>query len=209
MRTLFRSIVGSRLFHDEKPTSDYDICDIFQVPTKVILEGRWWPQTKPQQKYLEDGKQYEATYWEIGHLIQQLIKGNQNAIWMATSDLELIHWEHREKLDKIVRENLSKASFKSIAGMATSQYEDSFKRNLGEKGIRSAWRTANFGAILLREGRLQYLKTPDWIDECEYFKMMDELDGAVVESQLPPMPDPEPFYKFLYKIRREDLEGAI
>ena len=200
---LFKSVVGSRLFGDETPKSDWDICEIYQVPTKTVLEGRPYKETMPQEKYEIGGRKYEATYWEIGHLVHQLIKGNQNAIWMTCSELlEFCHdmriWR---RLQEITKSNLSKASYGSIRGMCVSQWNDVEKRWLGIKGIRSAWRTANFGCILLKDGKVEFNKTPPLIDIDDLKAKMFELDWVYVDSVLPEKPNPEPFYEFMYDVR--------
>jgi hypothetical protein len=206
-KMVFETTVGSRLFGDETPTSDYDTCLIYAVPTRDILSERPYPKTLPQKKFVigEERHVYEVTYWEVGHLLHQLIKGNQNAIWMVCGKMNsTISKEHRE-LKEIVASNLSKVSYHSVKGMATSQYEDAYKRNLGSKGLRSAWRTARFGITLLTEEKLEFNPTPNIIHAHEVEEKIRELDRAFEESKLPEFINPGQFHDWLYRLRLKEL----
>lgn len=87
-RILFITEVGSRMWGMEEFASDYDWVHIYQVPTRSILEGRKIPVTRPQKHYTDDhGRLIDASFMEIGHLVQLLISGNINAIWAVTSPL--------------------------------------------------------------------------------------------------------------------------
>lgn len=204
---VFGTTVGSRLFGDETPTSDYDVCNIYMVPTRDILSGRPYPKTCPQQRHVmgKDKLVFETTYWEVGHLINQLIKGNQNAIWMVYGKTNYNICREHQDLKDIVAGNLSKVSYHSIKGMASNQYADAYKRGLGSKGIRSAWRTARFGITLLTEGRLEFIPTPNIIHANEVEDKIKELDKAFEDSKLPEAVNPEPFYSWLYRLRMQDL----
>jgi hypothetical protein len=189
------------MWGDEKPTSDLDISEVYVVPTKTILEGRPYDKTRPQTKSIIAVRDVETTYWEVGHLVGQLLKGNQNAIWAVCSPKVLWTCPEHRVLDVIVRENVAKCTYHSIKGMATSQWKDATKRGLGIKGIRSAWRTANFGCDLLTFGTVAFNRTPDWVDEEALTKKMYLLDQAYESSMLPEKPNPEPFYEFMYNLR--------
>lgn len=202
----FETVVGSRMFGDERPDSDYDTCIIYMVPSIHVLSGRPYPKTYPQEKYImgDDERVFETTYWEVGHLIHQLIKGNQNAIWMVYGKTDDVSQEHQE-LRNIIANNLSKVTYHSVKGMASNQYVDAYKRGLGSKGLRSAWRTARFGITLLLDERLEFIPTPDIIHAHEVEAKIRELDDAFENSKLPESVNPEPFYNWLLNLRLNNL----
>ncbi len=87
MKTLFVSCVGSHMWGMQSPESDIDLVMIYIAPTKRILRGERIPPTIRQEIAARGGEVYDTLGWEIGHLINQLIKGNVNAIWYVTSPL--------------------------------------------------------------------------------------------------------------------------
>ncbi|MCK9565740.1 MAG: hypothetical protein M0Q43_06805 [Methanothrix sp.] len=62
--------------------------------------------TVRQQITARDGEIYDTLGWEIGHLINQLIKGNVNAIWYVTSPLVIKPSNIQEELSAPVQANL-------------------------------------------------------------------------------------------------------
>ena len=87
MRNLYVSCVGSHMWGMNNEQSDIDLVMIYIAPTRAILRGEKIPFTVRQQIAPKNGEIYDTLGWEIGHLIDQLIKGNINAIWYATSHL--------------------------------------------------------------------------------------------------------------------------
>lgn len=207
--TLFATIYGSHLWSMDTPQSDFDIAEIYQVPSEIILSGASYPETLPQKKYESDNIQVEKTMWEIEHLIKYLLKGNQNAIWMTCSPLILKTCPEHAELVKIIKGNLCKNTYHSCKGMSESQISDSYKRNLGMKGLRSAWRTTNFGINLLLYNKVLFESAPEKVtlEMCKQ-KLM-ELDNAYQESSLPEFPNEEPFRQWLYKLRMNELNQKL
>ena len=206
---LWSVIHGSHMWGMQHAESDFDIATIYQVPTKTILSGKPYdrtrPQTKREQKVGEDLIKIEDTFWEIGHLVSYLLKGNCNAIWMTNSGQILSSCEVHEELRAIVKNNLAKNIYGSVHGMATSQIADATKRNLGMKGLRSAWRTLNFGINVLDNNDILFEPAPEIVIESDCIHMLVCLKDAFEGSNLPEIPETLPFYDYLYKIRLMNL----
>ena len=215
MKILYISCVGSHMWGMESKESDIDLVMIYIVPTKRILRGEKFPATIRQEMAARGGGIYDTLGWEIGHLIDLLIKGNVNAIWYATSPLVIMPSALQEELSAIVQANLCRESYHSIKGMAESQ----IKSETGQlklsgaglvkrpgKGYRTALRTINFGIKLLREARISY--EPVMHDPAleELKEGMNQLDEAYRQSMLPDLPDEDQFRDFLLRQRLKEMD---
>lgn len=215
MKILYISCVGSHMWGMESKESDIDLVMIYIVPTKRILRGEKFPATIRQEMAARGGEIYDTLGWEIGHLIDLLIKGNVNAIWYATSPLVIMPSALQEELSAIVQANLCRESYHSIKGMAESQ----IKSETGQlklsgaglvkrpgKGYRTALRTINFGIKLLREARISY--EPVMHDPAleELKEGMNQLDEAYGQSMLPDLPDEDQFRDFLLRQRLKEMD---
>ncbi|MDQ1313346.1 MAG: uncharacterized protein QG605_1885 [Euryarchaeota archaeon] len=215
MKILYISCVGSHMWGMESKESDIDLVMIYIVPTKRILRGEKFPATIRQEMATRGGGIYDTLGWEIGHLIDLLIKGNVNAIWYATSPLVIMPSALQEELSAIVQANLCRESYHSIKGMAESQ----IKSETGQlklsgaglvkrpgKGYRTALRTINFGIKLLREARISY--EPVMHDPAleELKEGMNQLDEAYRQSMLPDLPDKDQFRDFLLRQRLKEMD---
>jgi len=190
--------------------SDVDLAEVYIVPTKSILRGERIPITTGQQMNTRNGVIYDTLGWEIGHLISQLLKGNINAIWYATSPIVIQPSTYQEELKSLVVNDLCKNTYCSLAGMTESQIAEGQKlKDSGGKGYRTALRTMNFGIELLSRGRLCYEPvryTPD------FEVIMDkkrQLMDAYESSILPDLPDKEIFREFLFRLRMDEMSGKI
>jgi predicted nucleotidyltransferase len=207
MRMLFMTCVGSHMWHMESKESDVDLVVIYTAPTKSILRGEKISATISQRIEEKNGVIYDTLGWEIGHLIDQLIKGNVNAIWNAASPMVLLPSTTQEGLKALIVDNLCKETYRSISGMAESQirYEQKPERNVG-KGYRTALRTINFGIELLTNGRLCFEPVLHIPEAEEVAEKMRQLTEAYEASTLPDLPDEDVFREFLLKLRLEDLK---
>jgi len=215
MKILYISCVGSHMWRMESKESDIDLVMIYIVPTKRILRGEKFPATIRQEMAARGGGIYDTLGWEIGHLIDLLIKGNINAIWYATSPLVIMPSALQEELSAIVQANLCRESYHSIKGMAESQINSETGQlklsGIGlvkrpGKGYRTALRTINFGIKLLREARISY--EPVMHDPAleELKEGMNQLDEAYRQSMLPDLPDEDQFRDFLLRQRLEEMD---
>jgi len=215
MKILYISCVGSHMWRMESKESDIDLVMIYIVPTKRILRGEKFPATIRQEMAARGGGIYDTLGWEIGHLIDLLIKGNVNAIWYATSPLVIMPSALQEELSAIVQANLCRESYHSIKGMAESQINSETGQlklsgtglvKRPGKGYRTALRTINFGIKLLREARISY--EPVMHDPAleELKEGMNQLDEAYRQSMLPDLPDEDQFRDFLLRQRLEEMD---
>lgn len=215
MKILYISCVGSHMWGMESKESDIDLVMIYIVPTKRILRGEKFPATIRQEMAARGGGIYDTLGWEIGHLIDLLIKGNVNAIWYATSPLVIMPSALQEELSAIVQANLCRESYHSIKGMAESQINSETGQlklsgaglvKRPGKGYRTALRTTNFGIKLLREARISY--EPVMHDPAleELKEGMNQLDEAYRQSMLPDLPDEDQFRDFLLRQRLKEMD---
>jgi predicted nucleotidyltransferase len=155
MKTLFISCVGSHMWGMQNEESDIDLVLIYIAPTRALLRGERISLTVRQQITARGGEIYDTLGWEIGHLINQLIKGNVNAIWYVTSPLVIKPSSIQEELSALVQANLCRQTYHSIKGMAESQIKSEEKMaKIAGKGYKTALRTIDFGIKLLSEGRI-------------------------------------------------------
>jgi predicted nucleotidyltransferase len=101
MKILYISCVGSHMWRMESKESDIDLVMIYTVSTRRILRGEKFPVAIRQEMVARRGGIYDTLGWEIGHLIDLLIKGNINAIWYATSPLVIMPSALQEELSAI------------------------------------------------------------------------------------------------------------
>jgi len=114
---LFRTIVGSHMWGQHHSQSDTDYFECYVVDTRSILLGDRYNRGKKTK-----GDNWEKDSFEIGHVIEMLLKGNVNFLWgvmspkidLVTTNIDPNMWDLR----KIVRDNLSKATMHSIKGFA-------------------------------------------------------------------------------------------
>jgi uncharacterized protein len=209
MKTMFISCVGSHMWGMQSPESDIDLVMIYIAPTRAILRGDRISLTVRQQITTLGGEIYDTLGWEIGHLINQLIKGNVNAIWYATSPLVIKPSNIQEELSALVQANLCRQTYHSIKGMAESQIKSEEKPaenpKIAGKGYRTALRTLNFGIELLSEGRICFapvLRTPGAEQVMEKVRRLEEAYAA---SPLPDRPDENAFREFLLRLRLDEM----
>ena len=214
MKILYISCVGSHMWGMNNQESDIDLVMIYIVPTRSILRGERVPATIRQEMSAREGGIYDTLGWEIGHLIDLLIKGNVNAIWYATSPLVIVPSPVQEELSSLVQSNLCRESYHSIKGMAESQ----IKSETGQpeisgaglvkrpgKGYRTALRTINFGIKLLRDARISFEPVVHDPLLKEVKDGMDQLDEAYRQSTLPDLPDEGQFRDFLLRQRVKEM----
>lgn len=213
---LFATITGSHMYGMERPTSDYDLSVIYQASTRRILRGE--PVSPTMDDFIHHygpyGRECDEQYRELGHLVQQLVEGNVNAIWQVCSPAVAIHHPLLTELRAITMDNLSRSTYKSIKGMAVSQFKDETKR-AGRipkgKGYWSCIRTCNFGIQMLRDHVVRF--TP--VDLSRPFTERDAevwlyaLDSAYEESTLPDIPKEEPLRDFLESARMSTMAPYI
>jgi predicted nucleotidyltransferase len=205
MKTLFISSVGSHMWGMQSSESDIDLVMIYIAPTMVLLRGERIFPTLRQKITARGGEIYDTLGWEIGHLINQLIKGNVNAIWYVTSPLVIKPSIIQEELSSLVQANLCRETYRSIRGMAESQIKSEEKPKVAGKGYRTALRTLNFGIKLLSEGRICFAPAFGTPGAEVVMEKMRQLEEAYEASPLPDRPDEDAFRELLLRLRMEDM----
>jgi predicted nucleotidyltransferase len=205
MKTLFISSVGSHMWGMQSSESDIDLVMIYIAPTMVLLRGERIFPTLRQKITARGGEIYDTLGWEIGHLINQLIKGNVNAIWYVTSPLVIKPSIIQEELSSLVQANLCRETYRSIRGMAESQIKSEEKPKVAGKGYRTALRTLNFGIKLLSEGRICFAPAFGTPGAEVVMEKMRQLEEAYEASPLPDRPDENAFRELLLRLRMEDM----
>jgi predicted nucleotidyltransferase len=209
VKTLFVTTVGSHMWAMQTPASDLDLMVIYQESTRDILEGRLIHKTKPDRTFERDGVTVDQKEQEIGHLVNKLIDGNVNAIWTVCTPIIIQDHPYLQTLRRITEQNLSKASYTSIKGMAVSQFKDHTKRAgvmpIG-KALKTTWRTCVFGQMLLLAKKIQFKSAPlEEVTVSDVEWILNGLEYAYNESTLPERPDEKPFRDFLFNIRIDEL----
>jgi hypothetical protein len=205
MKILFISCVGSHMWGMQSEESDIDLVMIYIAPTRAILRGERISPTVRQQITARGGEIYDTLGWEIGHLINQLIKGNVNAIWYVTSPLVIKPSIIQEELSALVQDNLCRQTYHSIKGMAESQIKSEEKPRIVGKGYRTALRTINFGIKLLNQGKICFSPVLHTPGAEEVMEKMGQLQEAYEASLLPDLPDEDAFREFLLRLRLEKM----
>ncbi len=211
MKTIFISCVGSHMWGMNSQESDIDLVMIYIAPTRSLLRGEKISLTVRQKITYRGGEVYDTLGWEIGHLINQIIKGNVNAIWYATSPLLIKPSIIQEELSALVQENLCRQTYHSIKGMAESQIKSEEKPadrpKIAGKGYRTALRSINFGIKLLSEGKICFAPVLHTPGSGEVMEKLQRLHDAYASSPLPDRPDEDAFREFLLRLRLKDLIG--
>lgn len=190
------------------PSSDYDLFHAFQQPSSEYLRSSTFEKTRAAKSYIENAREIDAQYMEIGHLVNLLKKGNVNAIWSVCSPIVYKNSEWLVKLREVTINNLSKSSYASINGMAHSQLNDAIKRASVKDPLKSkatTIRTLQFGITMLMNHKIEFKPPEDEVTNENIGKWFRYLDIAKEKSMLPYEVNVEPFENFLYDIRMSEI----
>lgn len=117
---LWNATVGSHMWGMNHAGSDMDLFVVYIQPTNEILAGHQILKGK-EEKY-ED---VDLVRHEIGHVVEQLQKGNINFLWGVMSPIVEFHdakdiekaKKIHENLKTLIKDNLSKNYIHSITGL--------------------------------------------------------------------------------------------
>ncbi len=214
---LFVTEVGSRMWGMEKFASDYDLFHCYQQPAREYLRTSTFEKSRPARKYTEgrdthphlfEEREIDAQYMEIGHLVNLLKKGNVNAIWAVCSPVVHQQSAALAELKEITLNNLSRASYASIKGMAMSELSDATKRKDvrdPQKSLQTCVRTLWFGHTLLTGGGVYFAPVMKDVTEADCQHEFDLLEVAYETKKVKEKPDPIPFDDFLFRIRMKEI----
>lgn len=219
MFELFTTIIGSHIWNMQREDSDVDYATVYLADSKDVLLGK---KIKGKQKQDEEK---DITYYELGHFISNLVKGNVNFIWAVMSPLVVGEYKSAlRELREITSTNLSKNCFYSINGLAkhnihhfitgerqwnTQSREIDPNSLIYKKKLNVIGRTLKFGINLLTWEKCMFEKV-DIKKEEELWDLKNKLNEAFKNSSLPEKPDKEPFEKYLikwrlYKLKKDGL----
>jgi hypothetical protein len=209
---LFITEVGSRMWGMADISSDHDLFFCYQTTASNYLRTGNFEPTRAQHKYVDgDGMEYDCQFMEIGHLVNLLMKGNVNMVWAVCSPIVHRHSNTLDRLKVLTESQLSKDSYASIKGMATSQFLDAEKRaevRTKEKSLATCVRTLNFGVGLLYGRGCAFL--PFWnATETMCKQSFEYLELAMKASTLPVHPRYDLFTDFLLAVRCIEIESHI
>ena len=207
MKELWSTVVGSHMWKMATPQSDMDIfvCEI--ASSKDILIGKTF---KPVETHLPKDK-IDMSSFEIGHVINMLIKGNINFVWGLTSpEITTTSKAHEELMD-IYTQQMAKNIYHSTNGLFVHNYRDYVEKTKTpkQKRIWMMYRTLQFTTRLLDTGVFDYSPTTKEVTVEMLKEAHEDLHNAYAASDLPEVPDPAPFMEFLYELRILDLCDAI
>lgn len=216
MKTLFETVVGSHAWNMQRPDSDIDIFQAYQVPTKDILSG-----ILRQNSHFTAGEEKDESRHEIGVVIEQLIKGNFNfVVGVCSPIVNEDKYGYLKELREITKRNLAKNIYHSTKGLAIHNYKkyfnpkniidrsvtnDIIRQQVLQKKANLVVRSLMFGESILTFGEINFMKIIKNQTEEDIHYWIDAIDDSYKDSKLSETPDPTEFRDFLYRIRIHDL----
>lgn len=198
--------IGSHMWKMQHENSDVDLGMIYVTSTSELLKGIAFTDSK--QYKIEDE---DWTVHEVGKVVEMLIKGNVNYVWIVTSPLNVLDTKYSIKLKEIYESNMSANIYHSIRGLAKKNFKKYLVNgNLAEgeglakieKKRKIIVRTLKFGINVLNGNGLQYETITEELDNAKVLKYMEELDKAYENTKLQEKPVEEPYRDFLEDVRR-------
>jgi len=217
---LFTTIVGSHMWGMERSDSDIDYATIYVANSKDILLNK-----QIRGKQIQNDK-VDETYYELGHFISNLLKGNVNFLWAVMSPLvENEYKTSLRELREITSINIAKNCFYSINGLAkhniyhfitgtkkwTSKNREIDRESLlYKKKLNVIGRTLKFGINLLTWEKCLFEKV-NIETEDELWELKNQLTEAYKNSMLKEEPDKKSFETYVIKWRLHKMkkEGLI
>lgn len=206
---MFVSEVGSQMWNMGDLSSDHDMVIVFKDSTERILRGNSIEKTLPCKHHvILNGREYDFSYLEIGHLCNLLKKGNINAIWALLSPLVYCSGYLMNDLIEIFRSFHTSDIIPSGSGMILSQLRDSVKRaevRSPEKSIKTAYRTARFVYNHLKYGDWSFSPVTNFdVSEETVMELLGVIQLLKDYEECKPI-DKIAIEDWLYKVRVMDL----
>ncbi len=207
-QTIHRSIVGSHMWGMEHALSDTDIYEIYVAPTKDILRGT----ADTKNIFDQSTPNIDITAHELGQFINLILEGNINAIKGILSPVVRNTTPFAQELAGLVRGYPSKASYKSIHGIAKGNFRKYIANNKDpspERCLKVA-RDAEWGIKWLRTGIADFAidKTRVWSPR-DVERVVEDMDLALKESTLIDRPPEDIFRNFVLHVRMVELDGDL
>lgn len=197
---LFKTKVGSHMWHMKGPESDIDLFECYIMDKRKFLIG------KSPQNTCTHNNDVDIQRHEIYHVVSQLKKMNINYIWYLTSPIVLETTVWHRHLHKIFLHNPAKSIMYSIRGLV----EDNMKRfkTPNQKKLNMWMRTIWLGINYLKYNDISY--NPIYVSSIKDVNYsLQILIEEYKKSTLPKYPDPKPYDDFLYEIREALVNGKL
>jgi hypothetical protein len=208
---IFRTVVGSHLWHNERPESDIDEFICYAMPIEDVLIGRIGKSyQRPAQIDPADNKEHDLSIHEAGTVVHQLLKGNPNFLIGVLSNMPMYSqpgprngtWLNGLKI-ALMDGNISKNCYNAFKGYGVGHYMkyiDSGK-DASPRRCNIGVRFFNFGISLLMTGKPDFSPVVEATPEIVHNRF-DMLKTAYESSPLPDEPqNPELMYDWLIKLR--------
>jgi len=192
-----KTIIGSHMWNMNHKNSDVDYFTIYKVSTYQILTGAINPRSVFKTTDKEDN-----TYHEVGHVVNQLLKGNINFILGVLSPSVKIKSPEFIKLREIIIDNIPKNIYHSIHGAAVANYKKyilSNKEDTSKKRGTIA-RTLTFGIRVLDGQGISFLPATIWTEK-NIESLIQTLDESHKFSALPETIPEKLLRDWLLKVR--------
>lgn len=199
--------IGSHMWKMNHAKSDIDYGVIYVAPTKKILRGTAYVDSN---QFEIDGN--DVAIHEIGKVINMLISGNVNFLWIVFSPIIINETPFSKELRNILIQNNSANTYHSIKGLAVKNYKKYLvDGNLAEgeglsilpKKRKIIMRTLNYGIKLLNgEGCINYIPASGDYDNQTILDTIELLDRAYENTNLPEIPNKEIYLDYLERVRR-------
>jgi len=204
--------VGSHLWRMNHENSDIDLGMIYVTSTSEYLRGTAFKDSKQYKEGEEDW-----TVHEVGKVVEMLIKGNVNYVWILTSPKVEYGTKSFEELKKIYLNNISANIYHSIMGLSKQNYlkylvggnfadGESFQKV--DKKRKIIVRTIKFGINILEGNQPTYEPVTEELDNIKVGEYMEKLDEAYENTEVPEKPDEELYREFLENVRRKYDTGG-
>lgn len=203
MKYLFKTIVGSTLWKMNSPNSDVDYFGCYKGNTDAILIGK----TSAIKSYFvtkPNGENYDESIYEIGTILHELLKGNINFL-IGVFGNPVINGKELQFLKTYMEEHPTKNFFKSINGMALSNYRKYVLsgKDMSQKRLNLIAKYLTLGITYLNTGKIEF-KQINIKKFIEISYLLDDLLISYNNSKLPEKNDESELEKFLLKIRKEN-----
>ena len=206
--SLFRTIVGSTLYGMNGPNSDIDYFKVYVDLSDDILLGI----ADQKSSSYKDSDGNDIASHEIGHVINNLLKGNINYIQGVTSPLVHSGANDVYPLNVLTRATISKNCFGSINGLAKGNYEKYIIKNTKgrhegglQKKINIICRELEVGIHIMDTGKIDFLNHKSFYGVEDIEGLLEDFIISKENSSLPDYPPTFPFHDYLLDIRYKYL----
>lgn len=175
--TIFKTLVGSRLWNMQREDSDYDYFECYLLPTEEYLVGR---DDKSSQKMKGED---DVAKHEAGIVVKGLLSGNIN-FFIGVLGKPIMTTDEFWELRKIVENNKARNVYKSVNGLSVRNYKKYVEGNENpkEKKVKLVLRTLELGINYYDTGKFIFEK-PSYFDKMSKEDLITQIDIKVKELE--------------------------